>query len=148
MMGPVRHYKKFLQRRVIPSLTAFLLTTLSTSLSAQPAIAPEEVAKGWLKLVDGGQAANSWAQAGNAFKARTSEQIWQAKLGFMRQSLGQIKSRKIASVQLSHSLLGAPDGTYALVRFNSTFAHKSSALEMLSLGNENNHWVVIGYSIK
>jgi hypothetical protein len=125
-----------------------LLITLATGLSAQPPIAPEEVARAWLKLVDGGQSANSWEQTGSPFKARSSEQAWQTMLNYIRRSVGPVESRKIASVQFSNSLLGAPDGEYALVRFNSAFVHKSSTLETLSLGSENNHWVVIGYFIK
>ena len=150
-MGLSCDYGKIAQRRrwFISRLAIFLLTmTVSSSLFARPPIAPEEVAKEWLKLVDSGQSANSWVRSGSPFKARSSEQAWQKMLSFIRSSVGQVESRKIASVQLSHSLLGAPDGRYALVRFNTTFAHKSSALETLSLGDENNRWVVIGYFIK
>jgi hypothetical protein len=149
-MGLFSHDKKIARCRrwLAPGLAILILTTLATGLSAQPPIAPEEVAKAWLKLVDGGQSANSWAQAGAVFKARNSEQTWQAMLTAIRSRLGPVESRKIASVQFSHSLLGAPDGEYALVRFNSAFVHKSSVLETLSLGNEHNHWVVIGYFIR
>lgn len=150
-MGLSRGYKKIEQHRrwIISGLAFFLLNmTVSPGLFAQSPTAPEEVAKEWLKLVDSGQSANSWERTGSLFKARNTEQTWQTMLSFIRSSLGQVISRKIASVQFSHSMLGGPDGKYALVRFNSTFARKSSALEMLSLGNENNRWVVIGYFIK
>jgi hypothetical protein len=136
------------KRRAVVLATLVLLATLSSSVIAQPSAAPENAAKQWLSLLDGGKYNESWNQAGSFFKARISAQIWHSKVMPVRRPLGAVKSRKAKTVTLSHSLPGVPDGQYAVVRFNSVFAHKTSAIETVTLDKKNKNWAVIGYFIK
>jgi hypothetical protein len=43
---------------------------------------------------------------------------------------------------------GLPDGKYAVVQFNSSFANKAVAVETVALETEDDRWAAIGYFIK
>jgi hypothetical protein len=47
------------------------------------------------------------------------------------------------------TLAGAPDGEYVVFQFNSSFAHKATALETVTaMKDTDGVWRVAGYSIK
>ena len=55
--------------------------------------------------------------------------------------------KNIKDVKLTKTFAGMRDGQYATVRFDSSFAHKSSAVETVVLTSEKGGWSVIGYVI-
>jgi hypothetical protein len=72
----------------------------------------------------------------------------QGKIAPVREPLGAIMLRRLMDVKLSSTMAGLPDGKYAVVQFNSSFAKKTAAIETVALDSEGDRWVVIGYFIK
>jgi hypothetical protein len=58
------------------------------------------------------------------------------------------KIRSLESETATNTLPGAPDGQYEVLRFQSAFANKAAAVEILTLKREGDAWKVAGYFIK
>jgi hypothetical protein len=127
--------------------TLVLAANLAGSLLAQPLETPDAAAKRWLTFVDGGDYAKGWNRAGNLLKSRLAAQDWRTKIAPVREPLGAVMERKLIGVKLSNTMTGLPDGKYAVVQFNSSFANKAAAVETIGLDTENGRWAVIGYFI-
>ncbi|WP_291441221.1 DUF4019 domain-containing protein, partial [Desulfovibrio sp.] len=91
--------------------------------------APMQAAMAWLSLADAVNAQESWNQAAKAFKAGIELQGWEATLPKARQPLGAVKEREHLTTEFTTALPGVPDGEYAIMRFQTKFAHKKSATE-------------------
>jgi len=110
---------------------------------------PEQAARAWLALVDEGLYAKSWNASAALFrKALTSEQ-WTQQLGAARGPLGTVESRRLSQEDQATELPGAPDGEYTVLVFESTFEHKRSAAEQVTVMLEDDGvWRVAGYYIR
>jgi opacity protein-like surface antigen len=136
-------------------MKAFLLGCLMTvALTFAVSAAPDDgaqaqaAAQAWLALVDGGKYADSWTQAAAAFRAQVDQNKWVSQIKPARDQFGPLVSRKPFNVNLTKSLPGAPDGDYAITRFQTDFANKKQALETVVMTLENGQWRVGGYFIK
>jgi hypothetical protein len=110
----------------------------STITGATPA--PDDRAKQWLVLVDDKNYAQSWTEAGKAFQNRQKTDAWAADAGSRREPLGAVASRSLKSIDLSRSNI-------AVIKYDTVFAHKASAVETVTLSFENGTWVVTDYSV-
>jgi len=102
--------------------------------------APDDRAKQWLVLVDDKNYAQSWSEAGKAFQNRQKTDAWAKDAGTRREPLGAVASRGLKSIDLSRS-------NVAVIKYDSVFAHKASAVETVTLSFENGGWVVTDYSV-
>ena len=66
--------------RRIPTCTATFITA--------PIPAPDDRARQWLTLVDDGNYAQGWAEAGSGLKAHASAATWTKQAGAEREPLG------------------------------------------------------------
>jgi hypothetical protein len=110
--------------------------------------APDDRARQWLTLVDDGNYADSYAQAGAVFKSHVTADGWARQAGAAREPLGAMSSRTLKSVTMAKTLPGMPDGQYAIVQYESAFAHKAAAIETVSLMSGKDGWSVVGYRIQ
>ena len=104
------------------------LCLLATPVFAAPD-APMVAATRWLSLVDHGQYDQSWSQAAAMIRTRLTEAEWSRAVSPLRQSLGQVLSRKLSSERATHTMPGAPDQDYTVLRFDTRFANKQAATE-------------------
>ena len=103
----------------------------------------------WLALTDTGQYKSSWDSASALFKAAVSEEDWEKSLSAVRTPIGALETREIVSSKFSTTLPGAPDGEYVVFQFNSSFEHKTTAIETVTAMKDNDGvWRVVGYFIK
>ena len=103
----------------------------------------------WLALVDAGSYAESWNAAAARFRQAVTQQQWQSSAARARAPLGVLKSRKLQSATFEHTLPGAPDGEYVVVRFATSFANKAAAIETVTpMKDDDGTWRVAGYYIK
>jgi hypothetical protein len=131
------------------TLGLILLAGARVSASEAEEQAAVSAAEAWLKLVDAGQAGASWDAAASSFKAAVDKPGWEKALRAARGPLGKLLSRKLASRQLTHTLPGAPDGTYVVLTFGSQFEHKKSAVETVTtVLDTDGRWRVSGYFIR
>jgi hypothetical protein len=103
----------------------------------------------WLALIDGGDYAHSWHSAAKLFRGSIEQPRWVEAVTRTRAVLGALQSRRLLAATAAHSLPGAPDGEYYVLRFHSSFANKAEATETVTpMKDEDGHWRVSGYYIK
>jgi len=106
-------------------------------------------ATAWLKLIDAGDYAASWNTASNYFKEHVTEDQWTQKVGPARQSMGVVLSRNLKSATYMTTVPGAPDGQYVVIQYQTSFAHKKSAIETVTpMLDTDGQWRVSGYYIR
>jgi len=107
------------------------------------------VAEKWLTLIDEGNYKKSWKQAADYFKSAVSQEQWVQSLQAVRQPLGKIISRKVKDATYLTTMPGAPDGEYVVIRFDTSFQNKKSAVETVTpMLDKDGRWRVSGYYIK
>jgi hypothetical protein len=127
-------------------LTLFLtLGTLGAAFAAPSSDDAVAASKAWLAEIDGKSYAQSWKDAAALFQEGVSQDKWEGMVGAIRDKLGPLKSRDYQAVKLTNSLPGVPDGDYAIVTFNSSFANKAVGTEVVTLVFEGGHWKAGGY---
>ena len=106
-------------------------------------------AMSWLALIDGGRYAESWKQASAYFRGVITEAGWDTALRGARAPLGDVQSRNVRTTKEAKSLPGAPDGQYVVMEFDTSFANKISAIEMVTFVQEpDGRWRAAGYFIR
>ena len=141
-----------MNKRFAAILFAFSLLfgrTMSSAAEAKPEAAAQDVAEKWLTLVDGGKDTESWEQMSAPFKKEVSKKRWKATIGEIRKPLAKPVSRKLKSAEYSKQLAGAPEGEYVVVKFETAFEHKPTAVETVTLLlGQDLIWHVSGYTVK
>ena len=105
---------------------------------------PDDRAKQWLTLVDDQNYNDAYKQMS---QQKSAIGAWAAEIAQKRAPLGAMASRDIKAIKLTKILPGMRDGQYATVQFDSSFAHKASAVETVTLTSDKGAWSVIGYSL-
>jgi hypothetical protein len=65
-----------------------------------------------------------------------------------RAPLSAVLNRRLMWARFSNTLPATPDGNYEFLRYKTSFQHKASAEEELTLTKESGHWEVSGYHFK
>jgi hypothetical protein len=130
-------------------LSTALICTSAFSGESESISQAKEAASSWLKLVDSGNYAASWAQASSLFKAAVTESSWESALKSSRGSLGAIRTREVQSAIFTRTMPGGPDGEYVVIKYVSHFEHKASAIETVTpMIEKDGSWHVSGYYVK
>jgi uncharacterized protein DUF4019 len=137
----------------LASAISFLILLLGICASGQAQQKPEQLAQqssdAWLTLVDSSKYADSWQEAAQLFRGAVTKEQWQSAMRASREPLGKMLSRKVTSATYSKTLPGAPDGEYVVIRYDSRFEHKQSAVETVTpMLDKDGKWRVSGYYIK
>jgi hypothetical protein len=129
----------------------FSMPALAQPVNPGPSTAmtptPDDRAKQWIILIDDGNYAEAWKQAGATLRNKNTAEKFAQQMNVTRTPLGAMSSRTIKDVKLTKTRPGMRDGQYATVRFDSAFAHKVGAVETVALMSENGGWSVIDYQI-
>lgn len=103
----------------------------------------------WLVLADANDGASTWDQAAPLFRTAISKAGWSEALKQARQPFGAVKSRKVMSSEVKHSLPGAPDGEYVVIQYDTQFEHKAHAVEtVVPMRDQDGNWKISGYFVK
>ena len=82
------------------------------------------------------------------FQAKLTAESWSRMAQSARMPFGALVQRKPGPVSFTKTLPGAPDGDYAVIRYQTAFEKKAEAVETVTLAREADHWAVIGYFIR
>ena len=138
-----------LARRIFLACSLFASAAVLAQDLSQPERQAQMAAQQWLALADAGQFASTWDQAASPFQAAISKPNWESSMKAVRAPLGSVKTRTLKSAEFTKSLPGAPDGEYVVVRFETQFEHKPSAIETVTpMKGQDGLWRVSGYFIK
>ena len=138
--------------RWIPGVVAGLVLLLGTTA---PAGAQEEAivqartaARAWLALLDGYEFDESWRAAGEMLKGAVTQEEFSTTMSTTLGPLGAVASRGAKSSEYSTTLPGTPDGEYVILKFDTAFENKQTAVETVVLKKEpDGLWRVSGYFI-
>ena len=133
-------------KHIIRIFFIFALTSSLIFAGSKPEEDAQKAAEQWLSLVDAGNYAGSWKTAAALFKTAVTEEQWERQLIAARKPLGDLVSRKLYGAKYTSNLPGAPDGEYVVLRFDTTFTNKKSAVETVTPMREKDaSWKVSGY---
>ena len=119
------------------------------AISVEVEKAAIESAGAWLDLLDSGKYSESWEEAAQYLRNAVSKDDLQRSLQAARKPLGKLLSRKLKSQRYMTSLPGAPDGEYVIIRYETSFENKKSAIETITpMLDKDGKWKVSGYYIK
>ncbi|MDP2320213.1 MAG: DUF4019 domain-containing protein [Acidobacteriota bacterium] len=130
---------------------AIVMLLAGPALTAQaPEDAAQAVAESWVKLVDAVDYGASWDEAATVFKNAVTKEQWTAAATGARAPLGSVASRTLASRQITDQPPpGAPAGTYAIIRYTTTFANVPTVNELVILILDGDRgWRVAGYTVR
>ncbi|MGD0929225.1 MAG: DUF4019 domain-containing protein [Candidatus Korobacteraceae bacterium] len=132
------------------AVVALLIVALAgVTLAEDKTKAAEAAAEAWLELLDSGHYAQSWQDFSSMFKAAVGEKEWEQQMRAVRTPLGEMISRKVRSADFATQLPGVPDGQYVVIRYETSFANKKSAIETVTpMLDKDGQWHVSGYFIK
>ena len=130
-------------------LGIFLTTAVSHAEDDASHTKAQAAAGAWLGKIDAGDYAASWKDASSYFQGAVPENSWVASLTGVRAPLGKKSSRKLKSADAMKSVPGAPDGSYVVMQFDTSFEKKASAVETVTFVEEKDGaWKAAGYFIK
>jgi len=107
------------------------------------------IAEEWLNLVDEGKYIESWEAAAAYFRGAVTKDQWEVSIKGVREPLGKVISRQVKSSEYTTELPSAPDGEYVVIRFDTSFGNKKSAIETVTpMKEKDGSWKVSGYYIR
>jgi DNA-binding CsgD family transcriptional regulator len=104
-------------------------------------------AREWLALMDGRHWKESWDAAGAYTKSIVPLDQWMSMMPSVASTMGPATSRVLQKVVKATSLPGLPDGQYEMLQYDTHFAKKGDAVELLVLAREGSNWKVDTYRI-
>jgi hypothetical protein len=131
-------------------LCALLCLAAGLALAAEgEEAAAEAAADKWLALCDAGKYPESWREASSFFRGAITEDVWNKGLAGLRAPLGPVQKRVRNTIVQARSLPGAPDGSYVVLTYDTTFAQKAAAIETVTVMHEKDgSWRLVGYYIR
>src|ERR1700745_4356866 len=93
-------------------LLVFLPRATVVHAQQKPEDLAQKSAEAWLALTDSGKYAESWEQASASFKAAVSKDKWVGMVSSVRDPLGALQFRKLATAKCVKNPPNAPEGEY------------------------------------
>ncbi len=107
-----------------------------------------EAGQEWLRLVDDGEYEKSWLAASPSLRDATSRGNWVWMLESLREPLGEVSARDVASVEVKTVLPDGSRGVFLVVEFDTSFKNGERAAEVVILCREaDGVWKISGYVI-
>ena len=105
-------------------------------------------ADSWLATIDQGKYVESWDAASKLFQSGITRDKWKDALIGVRKPLGKLVARTFKSAEHKTSAPGAPDGHYIIIKYQTVFENKKSALETVTpMLEADGSWKISGYYI-
>ena len=123
--------------------SAILVPVTADSMTAAET-APVQTTRQWLALVDTGDWPGSWQATGQSFRELNTVELWTSVSLKVRTPLGAVVSRQL----VSQDDVPTPPNGNIVVKFRTSFANKTNAVETLALSREQDTWKVVGYYIE
>lgn len=120
--------------------------TISPELEKQLQ-AGEMTSKAWLDVVDKGQYNKSWEEMSSITKNTVKKDEWDKILTKTRKPLGAVKRRDVVDIRSATNPKNLPVGNYMVMVYNTSFAGKAEAHELVTLFLQDGQWRVLTYQV-
>ena len=111
-----------------------------TPVAEAPNPAVVDAAQQFLTMIDAADWQGSYRASGAAFRKLNTEKLWADTSTQVRAPLGPMLSRTFVSQEY---VLAPPHG-FQVVKFRTSFANKSDAVETVTLDREDGVWRAVG----
>ncbi|MET1113565.1 MAG: DUF4019 domain-containing protein [Comamonas sp.] len=133
---------------IVIAAAAFAAPILHAQEASHVAAATDAATR-WLALMDEGKSGDGWEQGAALMQAAVTRDKWSAVLAGVRTPLGAVSSRTLKSAQYTRAIPGAPEGEYVVIHYDTQFANKAGATEMVvPMRAADGSWKVSGYFIR
>jgi Protein of unknown function (DUF4019) len=106
-------------------------------------------AEEWMAKLDAGKYEECWTEASAIVKNAVTMEKFEYSIKAAREPLGKLESRKLQSATYATLLPGVPTGEYVVILYETSFNHKPTASETVTMSREKDKvWRVAGYRIK
>ena len=138
------------RRAAIATLFCLALAPAAAFAQDPRAATVQKVAREWVALADKVDAAATWNAAAPRFRQAITAASWADSLQKARGSRGELVQRAVVATTFASSFPGLPDnGTYALIRFRTSFSNHANGGEDVTLEmGPDAVWRVVGYLIR
>lgn len=104
--------------------------------------------KDWLDQIDKERYGESWDGGSKLMRSTVKRNEWIKILNKTRKPLGDVKSRSVLDQRTAKDPKNLPKGEYMVMFYNSSFANKPLAYELVTLFKETDgQWRVITYQV-
>ena len=130
------------------ALIALALAPTPPAMAQTPTVTaveptPDERARQWLTLIDDSNYTQGIAQMVQQTRKADIE-----NLSRLREPLGAMAERNLKEIALDKRASGLPSGQYAVVRYQSRFANRTTAIETVTLAMTKAGWTVVRYHVE
>jgi hypothetical protein len=103
----------------------------------------------FISIVDNQIYGGAWVEAGGLMQDIVPQQVWTAGMRVVRQGLGVVRARKVASHRHLHVLPGGTQGEFMVITYQTQFAMKPNSIEtvILIMQPPLGLWKVISYTV-
>lgn len=109
--------------------------------------AARKAARGWLQHVDAGAWETAWTEAASSLRDAVTEEQWRVQGARARETLGALRSRRLARVQSRDTLRQLPNaGPFVLLRYHSEF-ETGLYVETVLVAKGDDAWRGAGYEV-
>lgn len=134
---------------MVKPIVTICAATLIFSASAATLLTRDEAARDraiqWLQLIDAGRYDEAASEA--SLEARALEQ-WMNHFKMQRAPLGRVNKREFVDARHTSVFPGVPDvRQYHVLRFKTSFEHKPTAIEQVTISKMGCCWEVYEYKI-
>jgi len=106
-------------------------------------------AREFLALIDAADYAQSWDVTARFFKQKVTKESWVKEIEILRPKSRSLIERKLRTAEFSKSVPGIPKGEYVVIVFDTIFANRQGAIEIVTPTLESDgHWRVSGYFVR
>ena len=116
-------------------------------LSAEAQDEVQQVADGWLALLDESDMAQSYEAASQLLRDQVTQEQWEQSIGSARGQSGALESRTFTAVRQVPAPPQAPPGEYAAAQYLAKYAN-FEAQEMVVFFKEDGTWKPAGYFVQ
>lgn len=90
----------------------------------------------------------AYRQTSRLLRIQANEEEWIKEQDIAFQLLGDVLDRQMTTLKSREAYPGMPDGHYLIVAYETRTLHKSKAVEVILLMEEEQSWKVCKYSIR
>jgi Protein of unknown function (DUF4019) len=106
-------------------------------------------AEEWMAKLDAGKYSECWTESSTILKSAVTVEKFESSIKAVREPMGKLESRKLQSASYTTLLPGVPSGEYVVILYETSFDHKPTAQETITMSREKDKvWRVAGYHIK
>jgi len=131
---------------IVMTLVLILVPALNKTPDKETTVKATDAAVKFLYLVDNQEYAQSWEIASDHLKTTIGKEEWVEKLAQVRGALGTVSERVKDDITYLKATGDLPAGEYVVIRFNTNFNARRSAVETVTLHlDAEGEWRVAGY---